>query len=278
MQQKAEPEFSAKTGKLAAVIEGYGDITIALSGGVDSMTLSSFAHRRFGPGRVTMVHAVSPAVPAEATARVRAQAAGENWRLELVDAGEFGDERYRANPLNRCFFCKSNLYQTLAALTEGVLVSGTNSDDLGDFRPGLEAAADHAVKHPYVEAGLAKSDVRRLALELDLPKLAALPASPCLASRVETGIRIDAGDMAAIDKVETRLRRQLAPETVRCRVRPNGIVIELDDAALHALTPDGRADAVDLVIREFDLTPNLQVQIVPYRQGSAFVGNPRMAV
>ncbi len=278
MPPKTEPDFAAKTDTLADVIEDYGSIAIALSGGVDSMTLSSFAHRRLGRDRVMMLHAVSPAVPAEATARVKAQATRENWRLQTVDAGEFSDERYRANPLNRCFFCKSNLYQSLAALTECVLVSGTNSDDLGDFRPGLEAAADHAVKHPYVEAGLAKFDVRRLALELGLPKLAALPASPCLASRVETGIRIDPGDMAAIDNIETWLRRRLAPEIVRCRVRPGGIVIELDNATLDALTQEGRTDAADLIHREFDMSPPRPVQFVPYRQGSAFVGKPRVAV
>ena len=126
--------------RLAAILEECGGATIAVSGGVDSMTLSSFAQRTL-EARVTMVHAVSPAVPAAATARVKSQAQAENWRLELVDAGEFGDARYRANPIDRCFFCKTNLYRTLAAISSGVVLSGTNCDDLGDYRPGLRAAA-----------------------------------------------------------------------------------------------------------------------------------------
>ncbi len=278
MPPKADPEFPAKRRNLAEVLEGYGEMAVALSGGVDSMTLSAFAHRSLGANRVMMVHAVSPAVPAEATARVRSQAAHEDWRLQMVDAGEFADARYRANPLNRCFFCKSNLYKTLSAMTENVLVSGTNADDLGDFRPGLEAASDHGVRHPYVEAGFTKADVRRLALELDLPDLAALPASPCLASRVTTGIPIDPRDMAGIDEVERWLRQRLSPETVRCRVRPDGIVIELDQAALDALTRSDRANAIDLVRREFRMQPGTAVRVQAYRQGSAFIDESRMAV
>ena len=102
---------------------------------------------------------------------------------DIVDAGEFADPQYRANPVNRCFFCKANLYRTLGAMSDGIVASGTNCDDLSDYRPGLEAARLHNVRHPYVEAGIAKADVRTLAGELGLPEFAALPASPCLSSR-----------------------------------------------------------------------------------------------
>ncbi|MEN8196406.1 MAG: adenine nucleotide alpha hydrolase, partial [Pseudomonadota bacterium] len=123
--------------RLARLLKEYGEATVAVSGGVDSMTLASFAHRTLGRDGVRMAHAVSPAVPRAATARVQARGAEEGWRLELVDAGEFADERYRANPVDRCYFCKSNLYGMLAAMPGGMVLSGANRDDLGDYRPGL---------------------------------------------------------------------------------------------------------------------------------------------
>ena len=132
------------------IIADHGSAAVAVSGGVDSMTLSSFSHRLGVGNKVRMIHAVSPAVPAAATARVRALAKEENWRLDVIDAGEFSDERYRTNPVNRCFYCKTNLYQSLAAMTGGMVLSGANMDDLGDYRPGLQAAANNGVRHPYV--------------------------------------------------------------------------------------------------------------------------------
>ncbi|MDP6832129.1 MAG: adenine nucleotide alpha hydrolase [Alphaproteobacteria bacterium] len=265
----------AKTKRLRDVLHGVlaeqGGVAIAVSGGVDSMTLSSFAHRLGAGDDVRMIHALSPAVPRAATARVRALAKAENWRLDIIDAGEFADERYRANPVNRCFFCKTNLYQSLGAMTAGVLLSGTNTDDLGDYRPGLEAAADNAVRHPYVEAGLAKADVRALAHQMGLPELAELPASPCLASRVETGLRIMPADMALIDGVENWLRRELQPDTVRCRLRSGGIVIELDAETLQALPRDRRAAVLDALQDQIGHTGDRPIEIAAYRRGSAFV-------
>ncbi len=119
---------------LHASLDDSRPAAIALSGGVDSMTLAFIAHRRVGAD-VAMFHAVSPAVPSSATARVKAYAAAEGWALTVLDAGEFADERYMANPSNRCFFCKSNLYGTLASATDRQLLSGTNLNDLGDWRP-----------------------------------------------------------------------------------------------------------------------------------------------
>ncbi|MBT3372884.1 MAG: adenine nucleotide alpha hydrolase [Rhodospirillaceae bacterium] len=253
------------------IIADHGSAAVAVSGGVDSMTLSSFSHRLGVGNKVRMIHAVSPAVPAAATARVRALAKEENWRLDVIDAGEFSDERYRTNPVNRCFYCKTNLYQSLAAMTGGMVLSGANMDDLGDYRPGLQAAANNGVRHPYVEAGLAKADVRALAQQLGLPALATLPASPCLASRVETGLRIMPSDMALIDSVETWLRRELQPDTVRCRVRHGGIVIELDPETLSGLPSDRRTAVLDALREQIDETKGRMIQIAAYRRGSAFV-------
>ena len=94
-----------------------GPLAVAVSGGVDSLTLATFVHRAAG-SRVEMFHAVSPAVPGDATARVERLAAAQGWRLRIVDAGEFTDETYLANPIDRCFFCKTNLYGSIARHSE----------------------------------------------------------------------------------------------------------------------------------------------------------------
>jgi len=258
--------------RLREVLLTLPGATIAVSGGVDSMTLSSFAHSILGAGGVAMVHALSPAVPAAATQRVREYAAQEGWHLKEVDAGEFSDPRYRANPVDRCFFCKSHLYETLGNLADGVVLSGTNCDDLGDYRPGLKAAANNAVRHPYVDAGMTKDDVRALARRLGLDGLAELPSSPCLSSRVETGIRIEPERLALIDTVETWLQSTLNPKVVRCRIRQAGMVIELDPETLEGLTAQHRRAVIDAAAAHLPATDNLDVSFAAYRQGSAFVG------
>ena len=143
--------------ELAAVLGGLAPAAIAVSGGVDSMTLAVFAHRHLGGEQIEIMHAISPAVPPEATARVRRYADAEGWRLVVLDAGEFADRDYIANPTNRCYFCKTNLYDAIAKRSDRRILSGTNTDDLGEYRPGLDAASEHAVLHPYLEAGIDKA-------------------------------------------------------------------------------------------------------------------------
>jgi uncharacterized protein len=251
-----------------------GRVKIAVSGGVDSMTLALIAGRH--PScEAAMVHAVSPAVPAAATRRVADVAASEGWRLGLVNAGEFQDEAYRANPYRRCYHCKDNLYRTLSQLGPGAVLSGTNRDDLLDFRPGLEAAQRFGVRHPFVECGVDKAGIRRLCRHLGYPDLAALPASPCLSSRVETGLRIEPPVLGFVDQVERLLRVGLGSAIVRCRVRRQGITIQLDPASLQALAP---ADAAHWrqCIRNLGepLGLDSEIRFEPYRMGSAFVPGP----
>ncbi len=167
---------------LDGVLGGLPRLAIAVSGGVDSMTLAHAAHR-IGLPDISVVHALSPAVPAEASARVREHAARFGWRLREVDAGEFADPSYRANPVNRCYFCKTNLYARIALVVTGPIASGANLDDLGDYRPGLTAAAEHGVRHPFVEAGMDKAAVRALARDVRAGRCggaagAALPVEP----------------------------------------------------------------------------------------------------
>ena len=253
--------------ELDALLTGIGEVAVAVSGGVDSMTLAVMAGRRLD-ARAEMVHAVSPAVPPEASARVRAYADREGWRLAIVDAGEFADSDYLANPANRCFFCKTNLYGTIAARTMATIVSGTNLDDLGDWRPGLKAAEAHGVRHPYVEAGIDKAGVRALARRLGLDDLAELPAAPCLSSRLATGIAVTAERLRLVHAVERLISRELAPRTVRCRLFHDGVAIQLDPDGLNRITGSEAASLRRAIAR---LAGASAVRYEPYRMGSAFL-------
>ncbi|MEK0085829.1 adenine nucleotide alpha hydrolase [Benzoatithermus flavus] len=252
--------------RLVAVLDRHGSLALAVSGGQDSMTLAHVAHR-FAATKPTLFHAVSPAVPASARERLERHAAAHAWNLVLLDAGELGDPRYVANPLNRCYFCKSNLYERIRAATDAVIASGTNTDDLGDFRPGLEAAAERGVVHPYVEAGIGKAGITGLARALGLDDLAALPAQPCLASRIETGLAVTEEDLRFIGAIEAELAGLLGPSAVlRCRVTHDGAVIELGSSLLDR-SPEvaARAAAACAVAgRRF-------LGVRPYRRGSAFL-------
>ena len=261
----------ASLAKLERILRDIGPAAVAVSGGVDSLTLATLAHRSLR-GEVEMFHAVSPAVPQQATDRVRALAAREGWKLSVVDAGEFGDANYRRNPVNRCFYCKTNLYGALAPHTKAQIVAGTNLDDLGEYRPGLDAANNHGVRHPFVEAGIDKKTVRAIARHLGLADVAELPSSPCLSSRIETGIAIDPDMLKLVHAAELLVSKSLAPRTVRCRVRAKGVVIELDEQNLAALDGAARAalrDDVGTLFRHGGF--EYPVSLAPYRTGSAFL-------
>ncbi len=257
--------------RLEELVGSLVDVAVAVSGGVDSMTLSVVAGRVLGH-HARIIHAVSPAVPPQATERVRRYAKQEGWALTLLDSGEFGDQRYRTNPTDRCFYCKTNLYTAIGRATAAVILSGTNLDDLEDFRPGLEAAQLNAVRHPYVEVGVDKSGVRTIARTLGLDDLAALPAAPCLASRIETGVRIEADVLVFVNRAELRVRDATAAPIVRCRVRADGIEIELDATSLLRLGQEARetlARQVEGLATEVGIA--LPVRFAQYRMGSAFL-------
>jgi uncharacterized protein len=192
--------------------------------------------------------------------------------LHIIDAGEFGSADYMRNPVNRCFYCKTSLYGSIKPHTDAQVVSGTNTDDLEEYRPGLIAAQEHGVRHPFVEAGMSKQQVRALARQLGLGEVADLPAAPCLSSRIETGIGIDPAMLACVHQTERLLSSVLQPGTVRCRVRVGRVVVELDQATLETLSAARRAELADQIRSVFrDGGFDLPVDFALYRVGSAFL-------
>ncbi len=265
-----------KPERLQQIVESAPPLAVAVSGGVDSMTLALFVGR--ARSDCIMFHAISPAVPPRATQRVRLFAKKEKWALRKIVAGEFNDNNYVSNPYDRCFYCKMNLYAEIRKNTDLLIVSGTNFDDLSDYRPGLTAADNHNVRHPFVEAGLRKSDVRSLARRIGTAELAELPASPCLSSRVETGIAIDANTLISVNTIEEWLANRFHTQTVRCRVRHDAITIEVDETCLRRLSASNRRLIRDKVLATLaQAGTETAVNLSAYRMGSAFVANAKQS-
>lgn len=247
--------------RLNRILGQYPRLAVAVSGGVDSLTLAYCAARQVPDFQC--IHAVSPAVPPEATERVRHYATINNWCAKFVNSGEFEDADYRANPHNRCYFCKTNLYATMADVFEGTIASGANTDDLSDYRPGLKAAAEHSVVHPFIEADISKPELREIARKFGLADIADLPAQPCLASRVETGIAITREDLSFVHRVEKKLRDYAKSANIRCRILQAGVKIETD----QNLPPEARE-----IVKEMCKAEHRElVGIAPYSRGSAFI-------
>ena len=260
---------------LIAVLGKLDHAAVAVSGGIDSTLLAVLASEHAGR-EFEVFHAVSAAVQTDGTKRVKNYAKRFGWRLHLIQTGEFVDERYLSNPINRCFSCKHNLYRTIRSITDAVILSGTNASDIGDYRPGLRAAEEFRVRHPYVEAGVTKARIRELAKKLALNDLAELPAQPCLSSRVITGTRIEEGMLNAIYAVEQHVQQYLNARIVRCRSGQGTIRIELDAAAYASLDDNRRADLESITAQEFSVNGSgkeLTITFAPYAMGSAFVGS-----
>ena len=193
--------------RLRAGMRRLGRVVVACSGGVDSSFLAVVAHQELGPAALA-VTAVSPAVPAEEVAAVEALAVEWGLRWRPVRTAELERPGYVANAGDRCYHCRSELFDVLApiaAAEEAVVAVGTIVDDLADHRPGLRAAAERGVRAPLVDAGFTKAGVRAAARALGLATWDK-PAAPCLASRIPHGTPVTIGTLDRVGRAEAALR------------------------------------------------------------------------
>ncbi|MFI4851399.1 MAG: ATP-dependent sacrificial sulfur transferase LarE [Gimesia chilikensis] len=265
-------ELSRKTDHLQQILADMDRIIVAFSAGVDSTVVAKAAFLARGD-QAQAVTAVSPSLASGEKEEAIKLAELIGIPHQLVSTSEFATPEYRANASNRCFYCKTELYQILNQAIarhdwqDATVVNGANLDDRGDHRPGMQAAADFEVRSPLIEAGLTKTDVRDLARHWDLP-IWNKPAHPCLSSRIAYGVEVTEERVGRIDAAERYLREEFDIPELRVRLEPQELArIEVPLDQINRLTTPTALPRVTQKFLELGFQ-NVTLDLQGFRSGS----------